>query len=89
MPLQVDWYPWGEEAFARARAEDKPIFLSVGYATCHWCVGGPHVSTWDSWGTTNREAEALPHVAGGYWGLAGEDIVVELHAPRCVTEVGA
>ncbi len=33
----VDWYPWSEEAFARARAEDKPIFLSIGYATCHWC----------------------------------------------------
>ena len=33
----VDWYPWGEEAFARARKEDKPIFLSVGYSTCHWC----------------------------------------------------
>jgi hypothetical protein len=33
----VDWYPWGEDAFARARAEDKPILLSVGYATCHWC----------------------------------------------------
>jgi uncharacterized protein YyaL (SSP411 family) len=33
----VDWYPWGDEAFAKARAEDKPIFLSVGYATCHWC----------------------------------------------------
>ena len=33
----VDWYPWGEEAFARARAEDRPILLSVGYATCHWC----------------------------------------------------
>ncbi|MER3554408.1 MAG: thioredoxin domain-containing protein [Meiothermus sp.] len=33
----VDWHPWGEEAFAKARAEDKPIFLSVGYATCHWC----------------------------------------------------
>jgi uncharacterized protein YyaL (SSP411 family) len=33
----VDWYPWGDEAFARARAEDKPIFLSVGYSTCHWC----------------------------------------------------
>ena len=33
----VDWYPWGEEAFARARAEDKPILLSVGYAACHWC----------------------------------------------------
>jgi uncharacterized protein YyaL (SSP411 family) len=33
----VDWYPWGEEAFAKARAEDKPVFLSVGYSTCHWC----------------------------------------------------
>ncbi|MBU2580889.1 MAG: DUF255 domain-containing protein [Alphaproteobacteria bacterium] len=33
----VDWHPWGEEAFAKARAEGKPIFLSVGYATCHWC----------------------------------------------------
>ena len=33
----VDWFPWGEEAFAKARAEDKPILLSVGYATCHWC----------------------------------------------------
>lgn len=33
----VDWYPWGEEAFSRAKAEDKPIFLSIGYSTCHWC----------------------------------------------------
>ena len=33
----VDWLPWGEEAFARARAEQKPIFLSIGYSTCHWC----------------------------------------------------
>jgi uncharacterized protein len=33
----VDWYPWGEEAFAKARKENKPIFLSVGYSTCHWC----------------------------------------------------
>ena len=33
----VDWRPWGEEAFAQARAENKPIFLSVGYSTCHWC----------------------------------------------------
>ncbi len=33
----VDWYPWGEEAFERARRESKPIFLSVGYSTCHWC----------------------------------------------------
>jgi uncharacterized protein YyaL (SSP411 family) len=33
----VDWYPWGEEAFSKARAEDRPLFLSVGYAACHWC----------------------------------------------------
>ena len=33
----VEWYAWGEEAFAKARAEDKPIFLSVGYSSCHWC----------------------------------------------------
>ncbi len=33
----VDWYPWGEEAFQRARAEQKPVFLSVGYSACHWC----------------------------------------------------
>jgi len=33
----VDWYPWGEEAFEKARKEDKAIFLSIGYSTCHWC----------------------------------------------------
>jgi uncharacterized protein YyaL (SSP411 family) len=33
----VDWYPWGDEAFEKARNEDKPVFLSVGYSTCHWC----------------------------------------------------
>jgi len=33
----VDWYPWGEEAFEKARKEDKPIFLSIGYSTCYWC----------------------------------------------------
>jgi len=33
----VDWYPWGKEAFATARNEEKPIFLSIGYSTCHWC----------------------------------------------------
>jgi uncharacterized protein YyaL (SSP411 family) len=33
----VDWYPWGEEAFEKAKSEDKPIFLSIGYSTCHWC----------------------------------------------------
>lgn len=33
----VDWYPWGDEAFARARALDRPVFLSIGYSSCHWC----------------------------------------------------
>jgi hypothetical protein len=40
----VDWYPWGTEAFARAKAEDKPIFLSIGYSTCHWCHVMEHES---------------------------------------------
>ena len=33
----VDWYPWGDEAFEAARRSDKPVFLSIGYSTCHWC----------------------------------------------------
>ncbi|MDP9055257.1 MAG: thioredoxin domain-containing protein [Acidobacteriota bacterium] len=49
----VDWYPWGEEAFERARAEDKPIFLSIGYSTCHWC----HVMEHESF--ENEEIAAL------------------------------
>jgi uncharacterized protein YyaL (SSP411 family) len=40
----VDWFPWGEEAFARARLEHKPIFLSIGYSTCHWCHVMAHES---------------------------------------------
>ena len=40
----VDWYPWGDEALASARAEDKPIFLSIGYSTCHWCHVMEHES---------------------------------------------
>lgn len=40
----VDWYPWGDEAFLRATSEDKPIFLSIGYATCHWCHVMAHES---------------------------------------------
>ena len=48
----VDWYPWGEEAFARARAEDKPLLLSVGYSACHWC----HVM--------ERESFENPEIAG-------------------------
>ncbi|MBM4378167.1 MAG: thioredoxin domain-containing protein [Deltaproteobacteria bacterium] len=44
----VDWYPWGEEALARARAEDKPILLSVGYSACHWCHVMAHESFEDA-----------------------------------------
>src|ERR671917_617278 len=48
----VDWYPWGDEALARARAEDRPILVSIGYAACHWC----HVM--------ERESFEDPQVAG-------------------------
>ena len=40
----VDWYAWGDEAFAKAEAEDKPIFLSIGYSACHWCHVMEHES---------------------------------------------
>ncbi len=49
----VDWYPWGQEAFEKARAEDKPVFLSIGYSTCHWC----HVMAHESF--ENQEIAAL------------------------------
>src|SRR5438552_3937288 len=44
----VDWLPWGDEAFSRARAGDKPIFLSVGYSSCHWCHVMAHESFEDA-----------------------------------------
>ena len=44
----VEWYPWGEEAFEKARRENKPIFLSIGYSTCHWCHVMEHESFEDS-----------------------------------------
>src|SRR5574341_1882491 len=40
----VDWYPWSDEALAKANEEDKPIFLSIGYAACHWCHVMAHES---------------------------------------------
>ena len=40
----VDWYPWGEEAFNKARKENKPLFISIGYSTCHWCHVMAHES---------------------------------------------
>jgi hypothetical protein len=54
----VEWYPWGEEAFARARAENKPIFLSVGYSTCHWC----HVMAHESF-----EDESIAHILNSHF----------------------
>jgi uncharacterized protein len=44
----VDWYPWGSEAFARAREENKPVLVSIGYAACHWCHVMEHESFEDS-----------------------------------------
>ncbi len=44
----VDWYPWCEEAFERAKKEDKPVFLSIGYSTCHWCHVMAHESFEDA-----------------------------------------
>jgi uncharacterized protein YyaL (SSP411 family) len=40
----VEWYPWGEEALSRSKAEDKPILLSIGYSACHWCHVMAHES---------------------------------------------
>ena len=50
----MDWYAWGEEAFAQARQQNKPIFLSIGYSTCHWC----HVMERESF-ENRRSAEFL------------------------------
>ena len=50
----VDWYPWGEAAFEKAQREDKPVFLSIGYSTCHWC----HVMAAESFENA-RVAEVL------------------------------
>src|SRR5690349_13899354 len=50
----VEWYPWGQEAFDKARRENKPIFLSIGYSTCHWC----HVMERESF-ENDRIAEIL------------------------------
>ena len=62
----VDWYPWGEEAFARARGEDRPVFLSIGYSACHWC----HVM--------ERESFADPETAA----LMNEHFVSDQGRPR-------
>ena len=53
----VDWYPWGPEALQRAKQEDKPIFLSIGYAACHWC----HVMAHESFEDPNIAAQMNQH----------------------------
>ncbi len=54
----VDWYPWGDEAFDRAKKEDKPVFLSIGYSTCHWC----HVMEYESF-----ENEQIAEIMNEYF----------------------
>lgn len=71
----VDWYPWGEEAFRKAKAEDKPIFLSIGYSTCHWChvmeresFENPDIAAImnDRFVNIKVDREELPHVDSIY-----------------------
>ncbi len=75
----VDWYPWGEEAFEKAKLEDKPIFLSIGYATCHWCHVMEHESFQDqkiasllneAFINVKVDREELPQVDSVYMDLA-------------------
>ena len=79
----VDWYPWGEEAFARARAEDKPLLLSVGYSACHWC----HVMERESFENPDiagADEPPLREHEGGSRGAAGRRS--DLHAGRAVDD---
>ena len=57
----VEWFPWGDEALRRARDEDKPLFVSIGYASCHWC----HVMAHESFEDRERRGRALPFVHFG------------------------
>jgi len=75
----VDWYPWGDEAFVASREQDKPIFLSIGYATCHWChvmekesFENPEVAQYmnDTFINIKVDREELPEVDGLYMEFA-------------------
>lgn len=75
----VDWYPWGEDAFQRAQEEDRPIFLSIGYATCHWChrmeqesFEDPVLASLmnDAFVNIKVDREELPHVDSLYMDFA-------------------
>ena len=76
----VDWYPWGEEAFAAAREQDKPMFLSIGYSACHWChvIAEESFSNAEPAAVLNRffiavkvDREELPAVDAVYNAAAG------------------
>ena len=57
----VDWYPWGDEAFKKAADENKPVFLSIGYSTCHWCHVMAHESFEDEKvDVYKRQAQVFP-----------------------------
>ena len=64
----VDWLPWGEAAFEKARKEGKPIFLSIGYSTCHWC----HVMAHESF-----ENEATAKLMNDSWAMTWHQWQVE------------
>ena len=59
----VHWYAWGDEAFAKAKKEDKPVFLSIGYSTCHWC----HVMAHESF-----ENEDIAEILNKYFVIDGK-----------------
>ena len=56
----VDWYPWSHEAFEKAAREDKPVFLSIGYSTCHWCHVMAHESFEDQEVAKRLNADYVP-----------------------------
>ena len=59
----VDWYPWGDEAMEKARKEDKPILLSIGYSTCHWC----HVMEEESFMNSDIAELIIPTLSALNW----------------------
>jgi hypothetical protein len=68
----VDWYAWGDEPFQKAKAEDKPILLSVGYSACHWC----HVMAHESF----EHAPTAEAVRKSFW-LAHQNITAKWDRP--------
>ena len=63
----VDWYPWGEEAFDRARGDDRPVLLSIGYSACHWCHVMAHESFENNATATVMNARSGPTSTPSTW----------------------